>query len=93
MAAVFFLHLIQAVLAARDSIRIAIQVMTALEIALDNKLQYLLALYTYMQDMEARVKAFVETNDMVTLNVRGTLFVVDTKYLPVDGISSYSHLL
>jgi WD40 repeat protein len=81
MAAVFFLHLIQAVLAARDSIRIAIQVMTALEIALDNKLQYLLALYTYMQDMEARVKAFVETNDMVTLNVRGTLFVVKTEHL------------
>jgi WD40 repeat protein len=81
MAAIFFMHLIQAVLAARDSLRIAIQLMTALEIALDNKLNYLLAFYTHMQNMEASMKNRVEETVAVTLNLRGTLFVVDTQYL------------
>jgi hypothetical protein len=80
MAATLFLHLIQAVLAARDSLRIAIQLMTALEIALDNRLNYLLALYTHVQDMETYMKNIIEET-AVTLNLRGTLFVVDTKYL------------
>jgi hypothetical protein len=57
MAALFFMHLIQAVLAARDSLRITIQLKTALEDALDNKL---LALYTHTQDMEACMKNRVE---------------------------------
>jgi hypothetical protein len=82
MAALFFLRLIQVVLAATDSLRIAIQIMTALEIALGNKLSYLLALYTHMQDMEARMKHRVEET-AVTLNLRGNLFVVDTKYLDI----------
>jgi hypothetical protein len=85
MAAIFFMHLIQALLAARDSLRIAIQVMTALEITLDKKLNYLLALYTHMQDMETRMKAAVEAPSVVSLNMRGTLFVVETEHLTASS--------
>jgi WD40 repeat protein len=83
MAALFFMHLIQAVLAARDSLRIAIQLMTALEIEIDNKLNYLLALYNHMKDMEARMKNRVESREAVALNMRGILFIIDSKFLDI----------
>jgi WD40 repeat protein len=89
MATVFFIHLIQAVLAARDSLRITIQLLQALEIELDKKLNYLLALYNYMQGMEACVKKRIDATASVKLNMRGTVFVVDTKYL--DNI--FFHIL
>jgi hypothetical protein len=81
----FFAQLIQAMLAARDSLRIAIQVMLALEAVLDNKLNYLLALYTHMQDMEAHIKSVVDSTDEVTLNMRGTLFVIEAAHLTASS--------
>jgi hypothetical protein len=84
-AILFFAHLIQVVLNARDSLRIAIQVVTALEIELDNKLNYLLALYTHIQDMEARMKSAVEATSVVTINMRGTLFVIETEHLTASS--------
>jgi WD40 repeat protein len=59
--------------------------MYALEAELDNKLNYLLALYTHMQDMEARMKAAVEATDAVTMNMRGTLFVIETEHLTASS--------
>jgi WD40 repeat protein len=84
-ALLFFACLIQAVLAARDSLRIAIQVMLALEIELDSKLNYLLALYNHMQDMETRMKDAVEVTAAVTMNMRGTLFVIETEVLSASS--------
>jgi WD40 repeat protein len=84
-AIMFFAHLIQAVLAARDSLRIAIQVMSALEMELDNKLNYLLALYTHMHDVSTRMKQSIETTAAVTLNLRGTLFIIETEHLTASS--------
>jgi hypothetical protein len=36
-----------------------------------------------MQDMETRMNNRVEANVVVSLNLRGTLFVVDTYYLDI----------
>jgi hypothetical protein len=59
--------------------------MLDLEIALDDKLNYLLALYTHMQDIEARMKDSVEATPTVTINMRGTLFVIETEHLTASS--------
>jgi hypothetical protein len=80
------------VLAARDSLRITIQLLQTLEIELDKKLNYLLALYNYMQGMEAHMKAVIEATHAVTINLRGTLFVIETEHLVLSS-NVFFHIL